>query len=750
MEIYIRTIKTPEITTPSPYTYIGEWRHTTPIRTAYFTNMVVTYNNIYYKVIMAHLSTSTPPPLDTTHFEATTVDILNPTITPAVYREDKLSLFGDEEIELTRAWNDQQVISGYGSYSKQFSVPINFNNSEIFKYYDVLGAQSVDPNYFMKCRIIINEYELVGNIQLLGFSMKDGQRYSYQLAFFGQEKNLINYLNASAYPKLNDLDISKFKFNFSKNDVVNSWYQQLDCFVPIMATNRPLNYRDYVETGNINFSVMGNTSGVSMRDLSVSYNFKSLLESMLVQNNLQLSASTNVTKFLYNLYLMPNTNVEYTSNLTYIYTESRNVSPYRQVLTPNSTTTTGIMPGNQDLISWDNITDYTISDNTYSAQTSGEYIFKFSAKQLKELVTTDNINSYNIYVIDNVSLNILASTSYGTTDGNADLKVTLNAGQKVHIYVDYTYTYYDYDPYMGYMVVTTTGPYPEDRQVGLLIKISKNNDTANYNYEKTDINFPDTYVSQFLIDFCKSFNIFFIFEDNYVKLYFKNELPVSNYDLSDYLLVDGSYNFTNDQKYKNINYQFAEGKDINNIAYKKSNTAGLQFGQNKKTYNYDCGQDKLEFKSIFTVFPRTTLNRTDKDNSVLEDTRIPLHSELNESLSKLNTDYLLFYRYEPVSGLTRTYGLQYNITGYTEMNFASDYGPTNTYGYSLDYNVLPYIIKDNTTKKYSVTMNFVLPSNILYNLKVYDIVVIKNVWYEIVEIVSNLNTGVSSISLLTL
>ena len=51
------------------------------------------------------------------------------------------------------------------------------------------------------------------NIQLLGFSMKDGQRYSYQLAFFGQEKNLINYLNASAYPKLNDLDISFYYLN---------------------------------------------------------------------------------------------------------------------------------------------------------------------------------------------------------------------------------------------------------------------------------------------------------------------------------------------------------------------------------------------------------------------------------------------------------------------------------------------------------------------------------------------------------
>ena len=62
------------------------------------------------------------------------------------------------------------------------------------------------------------------------------------------------------------------------------------------------------------------------------------------------------------------------------------------------------------------------------------------------------------------------------------------------------------------------------------------------------------------------------------------------------------------------------------------------------TYNYDVGQDKSEFKSIFTVFPHSYLNVTDTTNAILNRTDIPLHSELNDTLSPITTDFLLFYR----------------------------------------------------------------------------------------------------------
>src|SRR5574344_1869210 len=90
--------------------------------------------------------------------------------------ERQLSIFQDEDIELTRSWNEQMIISGYGSYSKTFSVPCDENNSEIFGYYSVIGANMVnniiDPNKNISCRIIVNENEFIGNIQLVGFSTK--------------------------------------------------------------------------------------------------------------------------------------------------------------------------------------------------------------------------------------------------------------------------------------------------------------------------------------------------------------------------------------------------------------------------------------------------------------------------------------------------------------------------------------------------------------------------------------------------
>ena len=124
------------------------------------------------------------------------------TLINGAYVEKKCSLFGDEEIEITKTWNEQQILTGYGSYSKTFSIPIDSNNSEIFKYYElystnlVLGtditlATQLNPNYFIPARIVINDFELVGNLQIINFSTKNMEPYSYSITFYGNEKNLI-------------------------------------------------------------------------------------------------------------------------------------------------------------------------------------------------------------------------------------------------------------------------------------------------------------------------------------------------------------------------------------------------------------------------------------------------------------------------------------------------------------------------------------------------------------------------------
>jgi hypothetical protein len=47
-------------------------------------------------------------------------------------------------------------------------------------------------------------------------------------------------------------------------------------------------------------------------------------------------------------------------------------------------------------------------------------------------------------------------------------------------------------------------------------------------------------------------------------------------------------------------------------------------------------------------------------------------------------------------------------------------------------------------------MEFILPTEILFNLKVYDVIIIRNIKYEITNMVMNLKSGLSKITLLTI
>lgn len=756
------------------------------------------------------------------------------------YTERRLSLFDDEEIELNRVWNEQQILSGYGSWSKSFSVPADHNNSEIFKYYNIIGgvlvnntntslSEQANPNKFMPARIVINEYEIIGNLQLLSFSQKNMSNFSFNIIFYGTEKNLISYLNSSTTPKLKDIGFDDVSFFFNIENVVNSWSGINSLyFVPTMATSRAINYRDVVEVGNINSSVMPATSGLSMRDLSVAYNFKQILNKMLLSSGIGLSGSTKVELLMKDLYMMPNTKVEYTSDLTYIYTKAfeyytrfNGIDCNILKLTPNTTTTTGIMPGNKDFVSYDQINDYVNSDNYYNVQSTGQYKFNFSFTQTGTLLGESQWA--NLLIIDYDSNVVLKQYAHALPD-TIEIILNLTSGQTIQFLTYYQYSVTDYDDQYGtqYSYTTYTDTNYLDDQLSALIKVSLNSD-APYNYEKSIINFPDMYVSDFLINFCKTFNIFFIYDDtsdvgvnpynfvgewtasapgdliqtyyftnnvvtyngNYyvcvnnhqshqstpppnsnftltdayilepyptkghVKLYFKDELTSNTYDLSKYLLLDKEYTYNHQKKFKMIDYKFKEGKDISNLAWFRSGPTSLQYGESKINYDYDFGIDKLEYTSMFTIFPRTTLNKTDDQNEIIENTEICFHSELNESLSALNTDFLLMYRLPIITGLTHTYNLQNSSTGYTEMTYCSDYSPDGANGYSLDYTKLTGVIKDNVNMKYEVELDFLLPSEILYNIKIYDNILINNIYYDILEMTMNIRNGLTSIKLVT-
>ncbi|MCK9417024.1 hypothetical protein M0Q97_10230 [Candidatus Dojkabacteria bacterium] len=700
--------------------------------------------------------------------------------------ERQLSLFQDEELELTRSWNEQQIISGYGSYSNTFTIPTDENNSEIFGFYDIIGAtminNNVDPNYFFDARLIVNENEFIGNIQLVGFSTKSMQPYSFQVVFYGDEKNLIKRLNGTedgedGLNKINNIELPNF--GFTLESVEGTWSGDNNMFVPLMATQRPLVYRDKIGDVNNIYPVKYmdkddvvqevKTSGITMNDLAVSYNFSYVLDKMFATTGLTHTPSTQVSQFLDELYLMSTSErSEYNGDLSCFFTMASGITygtgddtvtileaqNYKGTATP-------FLESNVDTTSFDINTDiYTIPKN-------GVYQFNFEYNinlilykifEAQQQLKNTKISSVIFSIINVTTAEEFTLSSSSTPTGIATLTQYFESGTQLKFGIKFKYEFggwFTKDGIYTYGWGTTTflpGVFSS------IIRIA-NSELDNYNYIKSVQKYPDILISEFFINFCKTFNIFFIYDEknNIVNTYFKNELPRNVWDLSNCILTDKDYTYNHKQLYKTIDYKFAEGKDINNLKYYESK--GYQFGQNKSYYSYDVGKDKLEQKSIFTTIPYTLLYKTNDNNEILDTTNIPLHSELDNSLSPIQTDFLLFYRLPQISG-----GSAYNIQNaliegesesFVKSYLKSNYGPSQQIyvktggqsGYTLDYSNMDII--DNISKRYETTLHFLMDVSTLNKIKIYDVIIVNGIYYEINDITTNINNGYTKMKLVT-
>jgi hypothetical protein len=678
-----------------------------------------------------------------------------PLSTPTRYEEYKLSLFGDEDIELTKSWGANNLLTQYGSYSKSFAIPIDSNNNTAFKNFNVIGAETVDPNYFFTARIIVNSYEIRGNLQIQSFSLKEGIPYSYNVVFYGEEKDLIKELNSSSTPKLNDIQLhSGYTFTWNSSYILSSWQTgttnpAFPIYVPIMATQRPFCYRDLPEAEwNINWyavsaSTNGN-SGITVADLMPSYHTKTLFIDLFDTFGIDITFSSEVEETLNELYIMPNLELlarvaGYTTSINTFTTgstvETVGITNYCRLKFDGT-----IYSDTDDFVSWDSLADWTLSTNEWTAPATGTYQLDLDITSdfTKFYGVTPLIYSFIVFDEDDVPV---ATLSYNNPTARIQI-----SGQ----FFDNGLKTYRILGHFHYYIQEGLNPWAQfsNNQLSIKTKITKVQERT-YGHIQDEIKWADVFVSDFFIQFCKSFNLFFTYnsETKLINVYTKPDLPITTYDLSNYLIINEDYTFLSSPLYKNMNFKFKDGKDSANTIWK--NSFNKNYGEYNELFNYDVGNDKLTYTSLFTVFPYTLLNKTDDNNVILSITDIPLHSEIDESLNKIKTDFLLFYKNIPINN-TYIYSLQTGLASYQGFNLISNYGPENiATGNILDYNVLPGVVPDNTTQKFETNLSFILPYTILYNLKVYDIILIKGIYYEIIDITINIKTGYTKIKVKT-
>lgn len=700
----------------------------------------------------------------------------------------KLSLFDDEDLTLTKKWDEQQVMQSYGSFSSTFNIPIDAINSEIFGYYNEIGSKFsdyvIDPNYYISSKIVIDSYEFLGNVQLIGFTEKNGLPYSFQITFYGDEHDLIKEMNGDKTQliKLNTaLVLPNLLFNYehvtksweSGNTLDSGWISD-NFFIPLMANQRPITLNQFdlgenniypvkiIESGIETYQT---SSGITMNDLSASYNFKWILDKMFSYCNITHNPSQSILDFLDDMFIMSSTNYDtYTANLLTMSIKYDN-EPTTGYYVDNHGNVYNLLKKHKYLENNSDTTSYY--SNAYHVPEDNNYKISFNY---------DVIDNPKLYIPDGFSLPPSSNPQFyqiyffliddnGTVIGKAisankhdtiSIEKYLYEGQTIYLCLQVVYQGYDKNKKKYFHIVDTF----DGSEVSGRISISSYA-INNYNFVKNIQKWPDMLCSDFFLNFCKSFNIFFIYDDKnkILNTYFKDEIPRTIYDLTDSLIQDKDYAFTHKVLYKKINVKFKEGKDINNIKYKSNNDKkNISFGEYVAYERYDVGITNMTQESIFSVFPNTKLNVTDSQNNIVETTNISFHSELNDSLAPITTDFLLFYR-NKIEVPSIPYNLQNDdIFFYKVDNIVSKYGPYQQKyidtegqdGYALDYNDTKLNYIDNNTQRYEVSLDFLLELDIVSKLKVYDLIVVNNIYYEIKNITTNVRNGYTTLKLVTI
>ena len=712
----------------------------------------------------------------------------------------KLSLFDDEELTLTKKWDEQQVMQAYGSFSSTFNIPIDAINSEIFGYYNeidsIFSDYVIDPNYYISSKIVIDSYEFLGNVQLIGFTEKNGLPYSFQISFYGDEHDLIKEMNKdpnnpNKLVKLNDaLQLPNLIFNY--DSVTLSWesgntftdngvtWSSNDYFIPLMANQRPfvLNQFDLSENNIYPVKIFENgvetfqhTSGITMTDLSASYNFKWILDKMFTYNNITHSPSTSIIEFLDEMFIMSTTNfdqyvgnllnmsIDYDENDNFFDLNGRRYNQLEKLLyLPNNIDKTSLYPDayNHDCYHVGEENNYQINFTYDISDDASMGLIENMPPNCRE-----SFDSIIFYIFDDQN-NLIAKGSSKNKHDTIVIEKYFYVGQILYFTCQAKYKVYDPNVPKGFNDDSQYFYFKDRFWNGELSgRISVSSIAINnYDYVKNIQRWPDMLSSDFFLNFCKSFNIFFIYDDTnrIIKTYFKDEIPRNIYDLTDSMIQDKDYAFTHKQLYKKVNLKFKTSKDINNITYKTNNSKkNIAFGEYISYEKYDIGIKDLTQESIFNVFPNTKLNVTDNRNNIRTATNMSLHSELNESLSPITSDFLLFYRNKMVVP-TAPYNLQNDSIFFYKMDdkiskyspYQNKYIDTEGDGYSLDYNNPKLNLYDNNTQRYEVSLDFLLELDIVSKLKVYDLILVNNIYYEIKNITTNIRNGYTTLKLVTI
>jgi hypothetical protein len=654
--------------------------------------------------------------------------------------EDKLDLFNDETIEINSSvQNVNDITKNTTDFSKNFTIPASEINNKIFKhYYDANIDNGFDARTKVSGRIEIDGVVYrYGKFSLLSVKLKQDKPSSYSIVFYG---NLINLVDLLKDDQLNDLDLSAYNHEYNSDNVLTGLQSGLfggDIAYTLFAkkqyyyNSNPTDNTTTDKLTNIAYNG-GSDNGIIWSDLLPSIKLLPIIEAIENKYSISFTRDFFDRDEFKNLYLWVNKD---TNPISFEKKVDFNdgTNPYLNFTT--------------DIATY----EFEIP-NTYYVQTK----FKIEPKAGFETVEY----TITMYVNDSVYKQ-KAFTGDSPLFGKDIFKT---AGTQT-----------------VYFTITTSQHFEFDATYRAIGKGPLGVDIFNYvvygndNFINADLKINANLPSIKIIDFLKGlFNMFklVVIQDNDNDLIYINTLNdyYSNgklYDITEYVSTS-EYEVERGNLLNEILYKFQEPTTITNAQFKLN--TGNGYGDEELRLEDDNGKPLDGEKQDYSVpFEQIIYDRLIDQNDGIDTTvmyaaiidtntdlanpKPHLHYIVNNTIDSKTISFINDANVEVE--LNTFVNLPSHTLGFTEPLFSTVFGQeVNEYTREIITNTLysnyhsDYITSIFNIKRRNFKYESKLPLRILLNLKLNDVLRIKDNYFRINTFTSNLLNGKTKLDLI--
>ena len=210
-------------------------------------------------------------------------------ITAIYINNDRLDLFQDESITVQSSIIDSQDITkNTGDFTRDFTVPANDNNNEIFKhYYNATIDNSFDARTKVDGKIELSGLPFKrGKFQLRKVLVRSNKPYAYSISFSGNAQDIKTKVGND---ELTDLDLTAFNHDYNSANVKLGLTDSLftDDIVYNLLAKKQLYYNsdasDQTNTAtlsNIAYNSQSQTNGILWNELRPAIKLNRILDAI--------------------------------------------------------------------------------------------------------------------------------------------------------------------------------------------------------------------------------------------------------------------------------------------------------------------------------------------------------------------------------------------------------------------------------------------------------------------------------------